>query len=164
MSHTDNAIVYGYQGLAREPKNFSDMEIKQGHSSATLDDKDTLSGGSYSDWVGPTIDRLSELLRLEENWDSYGARPVNPKAALFAFEILRGMMRDSTPQPWIVPTPSGHIQLEWHTKGIDLEVEVFSPTLIRVFFEDQLNHEEWEGDQTYDLSKLANVIDELTRR
>jgi hypothetical protein len=53
---------------------------------------------------------------------------------------------------------SGHVQLEWHLGGIDLEVEVVTPTRREVLFEDRLTGEEWEGSLDYDLSVLTGYV------
>src|SRR5712692_9188678 len=35
-------------------------------------------------WLIPTVQAMGELLGLPENWDSYGAHPVNPGVVSFA--------------------------------------------------------------------------------
>jgi hypothetical protein len=115
-------------------------------------------------WRREAIGRLDELVRLEPNWNSYGARIVPARLADTTLQILESLMRETTPQPSIVPTPAGHIQLEWHTKGIDLEVEIASPILLRVAFEDDQTGEEWEQDLNVDLRRLDEVVSTLSQR
>jgi hypothetical protein len=83
-------------------------------------------------WLSPTIDKMSELLMLSENWDSYGARPIDPKCALAALRLLGRVMRNHSPPPSVLPTNRGSVQLEWHKSGVDLEVNVVSSTQFHV--------------------------------
>jgi hypothetical protein len=62
--------------------------------------------------------RFETLRRLPENWDSYGAARLDPavidRAQLFLARVS------------VVPCSDGAVQLEWHTHGLDLEIE-FTP-------------------------------------
>ena len=115
-------------------------------------------------WQGYAIDRLRQIIALEPNWNSYGSRQVSERLANVALQILESVMRDTTPRPSILPTPMGHIQFEWHIHGIDLEVEVVSPILLRVFFEDQRTGQEWERDLNVDLRALDEAVSALSQR
>src|SRR5205823_1875475 len=64
-------------------------------------------------WVKPTVERLRHLLQLREDWDSYGAAPVDLRAARTALQLLAMIMRPDTPAPTVVPTVRGGLQLEW---------------------------------------------------
>lgn len=59
-------------------------------------------------------DRLNELASLVQDWDSYGAGPID-RSALRTADALT-----------FVPTPHGGIQIELHAGGIDLEIEITS--------------------------------------
>lgn len=60
---------------------------------------------------------LDTIAALPQNWDSYGARPVDPRAIALA--------RIMTIRPAsIVPTSGGGIQLEWHEDGLHAEVVI----------------------------------------
>lgn len=108
--------------------------------------------------------KLLELLKLPENWDSYGAHPIKLEAAVAAFELIALLMEDQTPMPSIIPTPKGNIQLEWHTRGIDLEIEVVSSTLLHVYYEDIVKNEEKENTLHTDLRELTKLITRLSER
>jgi hypothetical protein len=57
---------------------------------------------------------------LPRNWDSYGAKKINPVAIRWAKELL-----DKLGDGWIpVPTPEGGVQLEWHRDGVDIEIDI----------------------------------------
>ena len=79
-----------------------------------------------------TLLRLLELLKLPANWDNEGALPIRLENVLAAIDISRDVMQSTTPAPSVVPTNRGGVQLEWHTGGLDLEVEIVSPTRVVV--------------------------------
>ena len=82
-----------------------------------------------------------------------------------AIDILQHILQSDTPRPALVPSPSGHIQAEWHTGGCDLEVEFESATSIRVLFEDLDDPaRNWEDVLDTDLSRLSNAVVEITQR
>lgn len=65
---------------------------------------------------------LWQMRHLEANWDSYGAVPIDGEAikkALAMLDILQG--------PWsAVPCSDGSVQLEQHSDGFDIEVQISS--------------------------------------
>src|SRR5713101_4961012 len=75
-------------------------------------------------WVQSTLLTLGQLLTLPRNWDSYGGRPVDPACVWATWHLLLAVMRDDSPLPTLVPTSRGGVQIEWHARGIDLEIEV----------------------------------------
>jgi hypothetical protein len=70
------------------------------------------------------IDVIDGLLRLEADWDSYGALPIRFEAASRAVALLIQAAEREVSQPAIVPTNRGGLQLEWHYSDYDLEVQV----------------------------------------
>lgn len=88
-------------------------------------------------WLPDLLVDISKLGELEENWDSYGARRIDRRCIEAAVSVLRAILDVATPRPSVVPTSSGGIQFEWHRGGIDLEIEIESPSRMNVFFEDE---------------------------
>lgn len=109
------------------------------------------------------VTAIGELLNLPENWDSYGARRIRPSAVVFALQLLSDTMGPDTPTPSVAPTPHGGVQLEWHTRGIDLEIEVRSPGRVQVSYEDHRCSVEWEGELTFDLTRLSGFVCALSQ-
>ena len=118
------------------------------------------SKASTPEWLSPTVEKLSALLALPSNWDSYGARSVDPQIALAALKLLGHVMRIDSPPPSVVPTSVGGIQFEWHMRGVDLEVAVVSTHDFKVSYEDV--SESWEKELSTDLSPLSNAIARLS--
>lgn len=68
--------------------------------------------------------QLRRLLHLQPNWNSYGARTVDPKAVIGAIELLTtagwtGVL------PAVSPLASGGVQLEWGDQHDGVELDVF---------------------------------------
>jgi hypothetical protein len=111
-----------------------------------------------SAWLKQTLESLPKLLNLPPNWDGYGALPIDSRCAEFALSILIQIMGDTTPPPSVVPTVSGGVQLEWHMKGIDLEVEVSSPTQGSYYVFDHRTGCEQEGSVAEGLKVLKHEV------
>ena len=85
---------------------------------------------------------------------------------MFALNILKDVMRPRTPIPQVVPSSVGGVQLEWHEKGIDLELHVTGPYQCELWFQD-LNAPGTgpiSMGLTNDFSALLKPIELLTQR
>jgi len=120
--------------------------------------------GDPPGWIEPTIRSLGDLLRLPPDWDSYGGAPVDPRCVAAALNFALETLGDQTPAPAVVPTSRGGIQFEWHTRGIDMEIEFVSPTRIYSLFEDSATGTSWERDVSSDLHPLTAAISKLSPR
>lgn len=96
------------------------------------------------DWIVPLLRKVCELGSLPMNWNSYGARPIHPEVAVEAVTFLLNYLSADDPFPSVVPTARGGILLEWHEGGIDLEVDIRSPSWIHVAFESGDMEEEFD--------------------
>jgi hypothetical protein len=65
--------------------------------------------------------RIAQLSQLEEDWDSYGARPMTPAAIAKAHELV-----DKRPHllQTIYPIPDGGFMLVWSFFPSEVEVEI----------------------------------------
>lgn len=115
------------------------------------------------EWARGMLRKISELGELEEDWDSYGARPIDRRCAVTAAEIILNLMDSEMPEPSIVATTGGGIQLEWHRAGADLEIEIQSPTKVEVFFEDGRTDEEKELSLSVNFMPLLPLLHRLTQ-
>ena len=75
------------------------------------------------DWLRDFQVRLSEVISLPIGWDGYRGRPTSLHAVVTALTFLWSAITRETPAPSVVPLSDGGIQLEWHQKGWDLELE-----------------------------------------
>jgi hypothetical protein len=117
-------------------------------------------------WEVEVVRALVKLAGLPAGWDSYGAPPLRRDAGHFALEILHGVMRPRTPAPQVVPSSAGGIQLEWHEKGIDLELHITAPYQWDLWFQDHQdpNSQPISLELTDDFSELKRPIALLTTR
>ncbi len=113
-------------------------------------------------WLTPTAEALVALLGLPSGWDSYGARAIAPSHVDAALQVLSRIMRHDSPAPTVVPTNRGGVQLEWHTSGIDLEIETLSTQRLLVSFEDATTGTEWEREIVSNLTPLVECIGRLS--
>jgi hypothetical protein len=116
-------------------------------------------------WINDAKQKLDELGSLKAGWDSYAARPISKSARSAALQLLQEISLPSTPRPAIVPTSDGSVQLEWHTKGIDLEVRILSPSRVSVMLED--DHGEvnpLDDELQYDFRRLEAAMIVLSNR
>ncbi|HEX5483393.1 MAG TPA: hypothetical protein VFZ08_12280 [Terriglobia bacterium] len=165
------------------PTRLSDLSSSPLISSATLDEKTTLSARetTYSleeprisvqysssqafwpNWARDVVDGLLDLMDLRPNWDSYGAGPIEGRAVERAVPLLFQLMTDDSPSPSTIPTSMGGIQLEWHQQGIDLEITIPPIGLVTAFVHDDATGEEWELGLSDTLSRVKQIIMELRR-
>lgn len=114
-------------------------------------------------WVAPVVMHLAQLPNLPEGWGGPGVPRIGPSFIESAIGLLACVMNSDTPAPSIVPTYSGGIQLEWHRGGIDLEVELLSPSRFAVTFQDAAMGQEWDvelGDAVHQLQDPLRLLAE----
>lgn len=119
-----------------------------------------------SPWFSNVINKISKFRMLQENWDEYGAKTISTKAIFDAVRLLSEISQASTPEPYIFPTATGGIQIEWHTEKADLEVEVTDDASIIVIYEGpgkkEKDGDDWEQKiYSEDLSRLISCIEHL---
>jgi hypothetical protein len=102
-----------------------------------------------------------DLLTLPPDWNSYGAGANDEGIVLHAMHFISGLLGPASPAPRIVPLSGGGLQLEWHRKGIDLEV-VFDRDG-RPFFSqrNRLTGEDSEHELPEDSILLRSIIAKL---
>jgi hypothetical protein len=107
---------------------------------------------------------MDDLLQLPEDWDSYGARPIDARAVDAALRLLRATMQPNTPLPSVVPMSRGDVQLEWHVRGLDIEIVVPAQGTIRVWCDDLRGGSEREFTLERGPEPLRELLRELTER
>jgi len=111
-------------------------------------------------WIKSTARQLCQFQKLQPGWDSYGAVGISRQAADLMIEVLADVMNPNAPAPTIVPSAQGHLQAEWHMKGIDLEIEAIDSTHIVVDYDGPGGA--WSEVLSVDLGKLVRAIDRLS--
>jgi len=113
--------------------------------------------GSEPTALWHVLGTLRRLAALPRGWDSYGAKPLTPTALRRMLGLLPLLLPDDAPEPSVVPTRDGGIQLEWHRRGIDFEVKVPPTGPISYLVADAGTGEEreWEGGLERDTISAA---------
>jgi len=121
--------------------------------------------GTFYPWFSHVAHDLQEILKLPDNWDSYGARRIDKQLVFYAAsKVLAPCMQTNTPPPTTVPLNKGGIMFEWHREGIDLEVRVEAPGSVFMYYFNEQSRKEVDQQLSFDLSPLRIAINELTRR
>lgn len=107
------------------------------------------------------IERMMELLKLPPGWNSYNAKPIEMENVKLAANILSLVMSHGTPVPHVVPLVRGGVQLEWHTRGINLEIEISSPEQVSFYAEDTRSGEP-AIERPLDMAELSIWIRRLS--
>lgn len=141
------------------PEMLTDQEMVEKDRNTTLTGSGTLAGraGGWPAWLGNADEDLIRLLRLPHNWDSYGAIQVSKENAIAALNLLINVVEERTPKPAFIPTNQGSVQLEWHTGGIDLEIEILSPHRFFLSFENSNTGETLEKEIT--AMNISPIVD-----
>lgn len=114
--------------------------------------------------VSATVQALSRLLSLPAGWDSYDSPQISPACVAAANGLARDLLSDGVPAPAVVPTSAGGVQLEWHTRGIDLEIEVHEDGRVSACFADQRTGAAWQLDEVSGVGPLRDALREMAAR
>lgn len=129
LRHMRNAVVHGliersnavgYSGLRMSnrlaqmlPRYFDDSQAGRGSL------------------LGPSEERLAQIARLDDDWDTYGGLPPSGTAVRRTHQLFRDIERSFGPvlgekiRPFSVsPLPNGGVQAEWRSTEGALEVEI----------------------------------------
>lgn len=80
-----------------------------------------------SGWSEKLSRRLNDLTSLPRGWDGYFAPPVSFTNAAFAAALIERIASPDIEAPQVVPGSDGRLQIEWHSGGYDIELEVLAP-------------------------------------
>ena len=106
-------------------------------------------------WASRAISKLNELSELQDNWDSYGARPIESSSMLMALNLLKVIHNVRVPEPTIVPLATGGIQFEWHTARKDLEIALSPNGQASIYFE------QTGTPPTYSDGKISDLLAQI---
>jgi len=115
-------------------------------------------------WSDDTIQNVTELMSLPENWDHQGAQAVSEEIACFSVNLLFELLDWRSPAPQVIPLAYGGLQFEWHQKGVDLELEFTAPDEVFASFEDHLTGKEFDKLLRTDYRILIEPIMLITNR
>lgn len=113
-------------------------------------------------WTNVVKARLDELARLPVGWDGYAGQPVSFNVANFALQLLNNICLGDEAAPDIVPGNRGDLQIEWHTRSMDVEIHVRGAYRVHAWRRTPDTGDDGEAvDLTTEYTILANWISEL---
>ena len=115
-------------------------------------------------WVFDAIQQLEVLASYQPDWDSAGAPRISEHCIFIVLELLRYVLQPDTPRPSIVPAPHGGLQVEWHTNGFDLEIEIEPSLSVSAYCQRADGSESEAVGPTRDLAQFVPLVERLSRR
>jgi hypothetical protein len=109
-------------------KSFLDVKISDCGGEGTL-----YAGMPY--WFSEVDDRLHSFSQLADNWDSYGASPIDESLIRQAIQLLKASNLDDFPKPFVVPRKDGGINFEWDIGEKFLSLEIRKGGMEYFFFD-----------------------------
>ena len=82
------------------------------------------------------IERIKSFRELKQNWDGYGAEPLEPSVIIAALHFVD--LIGCSPNIEVFPTALGTIQFEWENGIYYVETEVYPDGSIQSF-------SQWKG-------------------
>jgi hypothetical protein len=123
-----------------------------------------LRRGEKTEAYRQVYERATALRQLEHGWDTYQARSTERRSLDFALQFLRdsiGVLLDygiEVPTPFLVPTPSGGVQLEWKVLDRELELEIIKPSRFEFLAVDGSGEEEGRASRWHATRLIRWVI------
>jgi hypothetical protein len=151
-------------GEEHSPVVWHGMDFEQSRhlSSVELVDLALPVYAPVSDWQAFADEQLAELMLLPRGWDGPQSGPITRALASYTRSLLRSVMTPQAPLPAFVPAHGGALQLEWHERGLDIELMIYRPTdaeLTVHFHDGRPSIEERVLSTNFDL--LSQVLQEL---
>ena len=118
--------------------------------------------------LSKNLEKLESISGFKKDWNGYGAEPIPTEVLEKTRKILVRLKEKRVPQPFLAPTATKTIQLEWDNNCFYLEVSVSENKDLEVFLADQIDVDKglplalegkcfWDGDLNY-LIRLINLF------
>ena len=112
-------------------------------------------------WLKPTLQSLQDLLQLPQDWDGYGAVRIQEQIAQKALMVLVEVMENDAPAPSVVPLSDGGIQVEWHQRGRNIEIEFPADKAPDFYYYEDGTELESEGQVSRNYDRIQAYIADL---
>ena len=144
------------QLLTSRPYSDQNSPIRAASFDIILTPDGTISATSPA-WVVEFTKKIDQILRLGDGWDGEGSKSPSLNSVMEALEFLFSSLSHDTLAPQVIPTSEGGLQLEWHTKGIDLEI-TFSPDRRASFLYSRPLSPDLEGSVNENSGFIASIL------
>jgi hypothetical protein len=116
-----------------------------------------------SPWTEAIVKQLEKIVRLQSNWDGYGAEPIPYATTVFCLSVVERLSRNDTPPPALVPSADGGIQLEWHNGDMHIELLISEPLKAFGWASIQGTDDDREADFRQDFSTVSDWLDDFAQ-
>ncbi|MBI1792085.1 MAG: hypothetical protein HYR60_31555 [Acidobacteria bacterium] len=96
-------------------------------------------------WFMSVLHGFANLVTLADNWDGEGASKIDKTTINRALAAIDRLLASDAPAPSIVPLSDSGLQIEWHRKQRDLEIEFTPNGRVEFYYFDEVTEEEHEG-------------------
>jgi len=103
------------------------------------------SGEPRPAWFMPVLQGFANLATLKDGWDAAGARQIDRATINRALAAIEQLLPIGAPAPSVVPLQSAGLQIEWHRRQRDLEIEFDPSGTVEFYYFDEETGEEYEG-------------------
>jgi hypothetical protein len=105
------------------------------------------------------VAELQRLASLPNDWDRYGAPPIDPAIIVAAVKVVRSLPDHIAYRPRVVPMSPGNLQFEWHHGTKVLELEFETPETIRFLqWDPDAAVEEEDTFRTNEVDRAVDLI------
>lgn len=109
----------------------------------------TAASGTPPAWRAQLRANSQGLAALRAGWDGPGSIPVSTatlaRAVFYVETALQDCANDMAP-PRLVPGGDGSVQIEWHTKRGELELDIDDQGRASIWIRNHLSHAEFDGE------------------
>lgn len=131
-------------------RRFPVRMLPRGANTSTLAiDPTTLTPMEFEPtWLSALVSRCSRLEALPRDWDGPGSVPIKSELLREAVSLVKRALEGSSrvSAPYLVPGGDGSVQIEWHEKLGELELDLAADGSRHVWIRDHRSGDEIEGD------------------
>lgn len=100
------------------------------------------------EWIGRLTNSARRLASLRAGWDGQGSIPVSQKALFLATCHTRFALKDvdDVSAPHLVPGGDGSLQVEWHARHGELELDINPRGDMSIWIRDHRSGAEFDGE------------------
>ena len=145
-------------GTAIAFSQFTELETR---ADGTAEGLVVLARRDSADWSTDCLDRIDRLRELKQNWDSYGAHPIDRNSIEVAKQLIRYYAQlTNIDCPRVAASPSGYVALswEWQESSRELDLEILPDVTFRYSYINE-NHPTQDSEgETSDPGFIAHLL------
>lgn len=114
---------------------------------------------TYPEWLREMIEKLENLATLQENWDSYGAGPIDKRSIKKARDLIGYLAAFiAVDCPAVAGTPDGHVGFSWDEGSWSLNAKILPDGRIKYVYLDERDATKDRETTTRNWSDLLDLL------